>query len=407
MDLISPDKDRHLGGISDLFSRTFGDYWTWMDYNTDGYLEGAPYDWAASRIGVIDGELATHFGVWDFTMRIGAGAVRVACIGAVATDRRHRTRGLMSQTAADSVKSLKSNGYDMSLLFGIPKYYTRFGYVGTFSKHRVSIPTRSLKTLDSPVQSELFDGDYTELADQYNQENEGITGTFVRPTYTTNRRPKMFAGYTFDGGYLIAGRNEDELQVADCAGPPEMVLNVAAQIAARDIATTITFVFVPDRSRMGEYLQTISHTRTEQFTLDGGPMIKVVNLQSTIQKIAWVLSGRLQASALADYSGRLVIRGDEEHVALVIQGGVVAGVEPEPSGATGERTSADDSGTTGVLAGTGTITAGAALARLIIGDNDPVRVCSQSGIKLEGDARYLVPVLFPDQEPSTTLWDQF
>jgi predicted N-acetyltransferase YhbS len=389
MELQSPDKDRHLDGISDLFAKSFGDYWRWVDDGNDGYLVGAPYDWAASRVGIVDGVLATHFGVWDFTMRIGTGTVRVAGIGAVATHRARRSHGLMSQTAADAVSSLRSAGYDMSLLFGIANYYTRFGYVGTFPEHKVSIATRDLNPADSPVRFEPFDGDYVNFAAQYNQENDGVTGTFVRPTFTTNRRPKRFSAYTFDGGYLVAGRYNDELQVADCAGAPEDVVEVARQLAVREVTGKITFVFVPDKSRMGEYLQTIPHTRTAGFTPNGGPMVKVVNLQSTMEKISLELSLRLGGGALPDYSGKLIVHGDGESVALVIEHGTVAAVEPAQPTASGS------------------VTAGAPVARLVIGDGDPVRICRQSGIKLEGDARYLVPILFPDQEPSTILWDRF
>ena len=52
MELQSPDKDRHLGAITDLSAKNFSNYGEEFDRGSDGYLEGAPYDWAASRIGI-------------------------------------------------------------------------------------------------------------------------------------------------------------------------------------------------------------------------------------------------------------------------------------------------------------------------------------------------------------------
>ena len=62
MELQSPDRNRHHGAITGLFAQVFSDYWDWYDYMPDGYLDDSPYDWGASRVGMVDGELATHFG---------------------------------------------------------------------------------------------------------------------------------------------------------------------------------------------------------------------------------------------------------------------------------------------------------------------------------------------------------
>jgi len=397
MKLQSPDRAHHARAIKDLFSKAFGDYWDWIDFGTDGYVDGAPYDWGASRIGIVDGEVATHFGVWDFTMRIGSAKARVAGIGAVATRKALSGRGLMTQTASDAIPSLRDAGYDMSLLFGIANYYDRFGYVGTFSEHTFSVSTRDVAPADPPVAFEQFDGNYADLADQYNRENEGVTGTCVRPTFTANRRRKKWQGYTFDGGYIVTDRKDGILGVADCAGPPDRVLDIARQLAMREVAPIIEFTFVPQRSPMGEYLQTIADTYMARVEPNGGPMIKVVNLVSLMEKLIPELSRRLAAGPLTTYSGKLAIHGDDESVTLVIEKGTIAAVEPADA----------DPAVSGDVRTDGAITAGPAIARLVIGDDDPRRICRQAGITLQGDASNLLPILFPNEEPSTILWDRF
>lgn len=391
MDLRSPDPSRHLDALADIFARTFSDYWRRTEYVTDGYIAESPYDWEASRIGVVDGEIATHFGVWDMTMRIGIGVVRLAGIGAVATLKGHRGKGLMVKTAGDCVDNLDAVGYDVSLLFGIPNFYHRFGYVGAFPEIRIILQTRDVAPAQGAVQYEPFEGSVTELAPLYNAENEGVTGTYVRPTYRLNRRWKKFTVYRFAAGYAVCGREGDTMEVADCAGDPATVLEVIRQRAVAELCSRIVFVFLPPRSRMGEYLQTLSHGMQIDRNAAGGPMMKIVNLQRTMEKVAPELTSRLAASPLHSYSGTLALYGDGDGVVMGISSGEVSEVMPAAADATAN----------------GTVTAGPALARLLIGDGDPHRVGRQSNIELSGDAVHLVPILFPDQQPSTIYWDRF
>ncbi len=398
MDLIAPASDEHLDTLSHLFARTFSTYWDQVEFAREGYIGNSPYDWNASRIGVVEGEVATHFGVWDYRMRIGASVVRVAAIGAVATLEPHRKKGLMERTARDCVESMSAAGYDMSLLFGIPNYYQRFGYVCAFAQIRTVLKTKDVKAADPAVSYEEIKGPSSdlvagELAELSNRENEGVTGTYVRPTYLTNRMPEKFTVYRFTDGYVVGGPDGESYQIADSAGDPETIVEIARLQAAAAVCPEIEFVFVPPRSRLGEYLQTLTHRRIVDRNAEGGPMMKIVNLRRTFEKIGPELARRLAASPMRGYGGRLAVEGDGERVVLVLTNGRVE-VMRDAGG--GEAALPD-----------GRIAAGADLARLVIGDGDPARVCRQAGIELSGDARDLLPVLFPDQEPSTILWDRF
>ena len=391
MDLRSPNPSQHTETLADIFARTFSDYWKRRAYVTDGYIAESPYDWEASRIGVVDGEVATHFGVWDLGMRIGSAVTRLAGIGAVATLEPHRGKGLMAQTAGDCVAGRDETGYDLSLLFGIPNFYHRFGYVVASSSVRFAFLTRDLEPAPRAEQSEPFEGEVTELAALYNRENAGVTGTYVRPTYRLNRKPKDFKVYRFDGGYVVCARQDDTLQVVDCAGDPATVLEIVRQRAVAEVCPDVEFVFLPPRSRTGEYVQTLTHRRIADRHRGGGPMMKIVNLTRTFEKIAPVLSKRLAASPMHGYSGTLALYGDGAGVVVGVSSGSVGEISPAGPGTTAN----------------GSVTGGPALVRLIVGDGDPGRACRQSNIELDGDAAHLVPILFPDQEPSTILWDHF
>jgi predicted N-acetyltransferase YhbS len=405
MDITAPRPGEDLDALAELFAHAFGDFWQWRDAGANSYFSHGPYDWEASRVGFIDGQVATHFGIWDFTMRIGCATVRVAGVGAVATARAYQRQGLMHETARQCVDALRAAGYDMSLLFGIPGFYGTFGYASTFPQATPSIRTESVAIDESAVEYEPYAGDIAALAPLYNSENEGVTGTFIRPTFTDPRRRAHMSVYTFDGGYIVAGPRNGRLEVADSVGPPERILSVAARLARHHIMPEIAFVFLPRRSRLARYLAGRDHRWTAAYSPDGGAMVRIVNLESTVTRIAGELERRLAGTLLANYSGQLTLRGDNEAVELLFERGSVAGVKPRAaaSEAASEGTKLPGQG----LTGRGVISAGAALARLVIGDDEPGRVCEQTGIQAEGDAAHLLPVLFPEQEPSIVLWDRF
>ncbi|TVQ17436.1 MAG: GNAT family N-acetyltransferase [Spirochaetaceae bacterium] len=399
MQLTAPQPDR-IDALADLFAMTFSDYWDRSRYVHDGYITDSSYDWAASRIGVEDDRIVTHFGVWDFGMRIGSVACRMAGIGAVETHDKYRKRGLMAQTAADCVSGLRGAGYDLSLLFGIPGFYHRFGYVRSFGEGTFTLTTRDLPVPERAPEYKPYTGDVASLAAMYNAENERVTGTYVRPTYRLNRKPKTFGIYAFDGGYVIAGRVRDAIELADCAGDPATIVAILRDLAVREICAEISLVFLPRRSRLGEYVQTLSHRFTLSRNASGGPMFRLVNLPALAGKLIPVFNERLAAAGegVGGYSGSVVLCGHDEAVALEISGGTVDRIEPVDH----------KDAAIGPVAGCGgVVDAGHALVRFFVGDDHPDRICVQTGATLSGDARWLAPTLFPDQEPSTILWDRF
>ena len=396
MELQSPKPDEHLETLAQMFAATFSTYWDRRRYVHDGYIAGSDYDWNASRVGVEDGEVATHFGVWDRRMRIGSAAVRVAAIGAVATLEHHRKRGLMAKTAANCVDRLSEAGYDLSLLFGIPGFYHKFGYVRSFPNSMFYLDVRDNPGAEKAP--ELTEGgeDIAAFSEQYNRENEGVTGTWVRPTYGTNRKPGTYKLYRFSAGYIYVQRSEDELQVVDCAGPPDQVVAAGRELARGELCPTLVFPFLPPRSAVGEYIRTLRHRYDLRHEAGGGPMFKTVNLAATTRKMLPVWTERLRAAGWGDYSGTLGLISDAEAVVLTITEGIAAACqaeEPESVRKSGEWS--------------GVVDAGASLVRFYVGDEPVHRVVRQSGATLSGHAAHLAPVLFPHEEPSTVLWDRF
>ena len=232
MQLRSPDLSADMGVLSELFASTFGDYAGMHRYAHEGYFDSPPYDTAARKVGWEGETLVTHFGFWRLELRVGSVPLTVAGVGAVATHRDHRKRGLMAQTASVAIDSLIDHGYDVSLLFGIDDYYHAYGYATVFPSYRYEL---RLAALPEAVPAGLIrwapdaaDIPWREMDALYNRDHADVTVTAVRPTYRRNRMPHRWTPWTWtnkDGslhGYCIVELSAagDELLVVDAAGPP-------------------------------------------------------------------------------------------------------------------------------------------------------------------------------------------
>jgi GNAT superfamily N-acetyltransferase len=129
--VIPPDRLRHLDEMSDLMAKVFSDvgYFEFRNQCRRWYVNHSHYDWRVSRIGILDGRIITHYGVWGYDMRIGSAVVRAGGIGGVATHGDFRRRGFMARTVRASLDAMRGNGYDITILFGINDFYHGFGYV--------------------------------------------------------------------------------------------------------------------------------------------------------------------------------------------------------------------------------------------------------------------------------------
>ncbi len=232
-------RKEHYEAILDLTGKAFASrrYWGWIEYCNDGYLADSPYDWKSSRIGLLDGKIVTHYGIWDHRMRIGTAAVRVAGVGAVATEGAFYNHGLMAKTAAACVADLAGYGYHLTMLDGISDFYDRFGYVRAWPEvvwlaDAAALPRPAKRPSLRPVTTE-----WPDLDRLYNRQNRGLTGTAVRPTYRRNRWPKTWKAWCWragrsTAGYVIVNALEDALELVDHAGEADQVLAAAAHLAA-------------------------------------------------------------------------------------------------------------------------------------------------------------------------------
>ena len=396
--VIAPDKRQHHDAIVDLISKVFSQegYFTFRGFCTGVYIDHSHYDWNASRIGVIDQQVVTHYGVWNYEMRIGAAHVQTGGIGVVATHGDYRKRGLMAQTVHASLAAMRARGYDMTVLFGIDNFYHKFGYVRGWPETVYQVNVADLPAAVPTVRArKSTPRSRSDLDARYNREYAATTGTAVRPTY---QRYGFFChtalqGYQWsdaDGrldGYVLFFHKGSYLSCIEAAGEVEQILRILAQQARRQGCQQVEFRTIPEQSALCKRLRQGNCRQISDYRRCGAAMISLLNLPAAMQKLAGELSRRLQASPLADWRGDLLIANEQDTVTLAIAHGQIAVTTPRET--------------------PHAIRGGHDIARLLLGTDAPESIANEAGITLLGDAFHLLGALFPQQYPTLSFYDRY
>ena len=389
---VAANRDDHLLAVAQITADEFanGQY---VDEISQQYFATCHYDWDTTRL-VLDGEtLAHHWGVWSYPMRIDSAHLRVAGVGAVVTREAYRNNGLMHRAALASFEAMRTNGYDLSVLRG--RHYAKYGYVRAWNyvTTRVKpddIPHRELTTPYQALGPEHMDA----IIDLYNATYAGFSGTAVRPTYRMLNTGDMGAHGWLDvdgtlAGYVRAVPNADTktLQCLEATGDPDQGLAVLADLFKQDEYETLAFFTLPDQHPVLQIIRRGACTVEHQYFYHTGWQVRIVNLDSTLRKLCPLFETRLQRSQFAQWSATLLLDAGEQSAVLALENGTVT---------LSSDTSSDHA-----------IHAGPALARLLIGSDDPGEIMQQEQITTSGQAAELMRVLFPNLRPVLSHWDEY
>ena len=273
--IIEPNQSLHAEAVMDLAAKNFHGYWEFRDYCTSGYIADSHYDWQTSRIGMIGDTAVSHFGVWGFKMRIGTDAVRTGGIGAVCTDKPYRKKGYLAATAEASITAMRECGYDISLLFGIPNFYHKLGYVKAWDDSNYSLKSASLTSLPAqPIKLNKFSYTPKSWTDKIaNSTNAGLTGTAVRPTYGKSRTKEKDTCWYWTNrkdepsGYVMIRNEKPTLQLIDWGGAAKDILVAVSKLTNKFHSATINIRALHARSELFAELQTeLSGNETAMLT---------------------------------------------------------------------------------------------------------------------------------------------
>jgi len=391
--LIAPDEDLHHQSMAQLCSDVFSEG-KYVDAYRDNYIGNSHYDWQASRL-ALDGEkVIHHWGVWGYQMRVESIQLKVAGIGAVATHPETRKQGLMHQAAQTSFDVMLAAGYDLSILRG--RHYVKLGYARAWNYVTYKLKLEELPEVGEPTPYQpLTPEQVAEMDTLYNQTHADFTGTAIRPTFR-KRHPEdmgVYAWFGEDGklvGYIRAfpaEGNPKQLTCLEAAGDPRQGLAVMAHLFKKGEYESLAFFTLPHPHPMLQLLRKGACIVEDRYFDISGWRVKLINLTSSLHKLAPLFETRLAGSQFAGWTCSLLIDAGEQQATLKIKEGKVE-VSPASSAANSLR-------------------GGAEVARLLIGSDEPEEVMRQAGMETGGMALPLVRVLFPNLRPMMSHWDEY
>jgi hypothetical protein len=284
----------------------------------------------------------------------------------------------------------------VSLLFGIPDFYHRFGYATALVNSVVRIPTRQAERARARLAARaIAEQDIPLLQAMYEQDCRGRSGPLARQPATWSRMlrgwawhdaPQHCAVYALDGtlrGYAFWRPDRrrchvDELLAADL----EALESLLAVLAQEAVARRVEYIHfrVPADHPVALLARRLGGTVETRLPYNSDGMLRVLDLQAVLDALAPALGARL-ASAHGPSAVRLVARTPEGDAAVDIGG---------PGGET-------------LLCTTTLPVAG----QLFMGFRAPAEAAAAGDLTADPVALPLLQTLFPAGYPYCWSFDQF
>lgn len=395
-----------------------------------------------SRQGVIridlmrGGMMVSNCQIIPLTIRVGVATLRVDGIGEVSTVPEYRNRGYSRRVLMAAINRMTASGTALSMLYGIPDFYPRFGYATAGPDYAVSLsltaPAAPLPLPAGWLIRPALPADLPALQDLYTRNAAGTVGTVVRLprqypwTKLASLQPDALAAEcrvvaSPEGevaAYAWRDRSAWHTGLMHEAYPHSLVL---AEVVARDapaadailtacqawareqvqagegLFTAVTLAIAPE----GPVASAARHRRAsfeQRYVADGNFMVRTVHPERLLTSLAPELERRLCTTVpschgtviLETELGRVTLRASAR--GLSVSGGAHGGMGAEADrfdGATAVRM------------------AQATLARLALGAFAPADLLARLEAPPVGAARALLEALFPPRHPHLSLPDRF
>ena len=155
------------------------------------------------RIVTVDGRIVSYLEILPKRLYIGKALLNMGGLAAVCTDSSERKKGYGRALLEDTVKFMTKEGYDISVLYGIPNYYHKYGYEVIMARNYcVTMAAADLPERRFPYkQAAVVKKDFPELVKLYNRHARGRDGNCLRDTM---RKPSRAFKLTDSKGRIAA-----------------------------------------------------------------------------------------------------------------------------------------------------------------------------------------------------------
>jgi len=352
---------------------------------------------------LLDGTAVSWLSVIDLEVKVGSVHLKMGGIGGVGTVEDHRMKGYSKRVLEHSVDYMTKNGYGISMLFGIPDYYSKWGYASTLPDYKFTVPLRDARRAHEGLRARpMTREDAHRVLDIYELTNKDRTGPVRRHRDTWFKFRKgtdyriLADGTVFEDGsgkvvgYYASDRWPRVMRITEVGATEtrfyENLLKHAATVADQKQATELE-VFVPFDHDFANLCKRMGCTVKLDYHYNAMGMGRIVCLRSTFEKLAPELSRRIEQAKFEIKAGGLTFNTEIGDVT----------VEPSRSGVIlSERASQNR---VGISQST--------LLQLILGYRTVADVLADQTTRVDGDVLGLLEAMFPSGHPYIWLSDWF
>ncbi len=289
-------------------------------------------DYRNNRVLEVDGEIAAHVRIVPKVMRVGRAKLRVAGVGAVGTHPWQQKKGYMAALVRDTIGFMESEGYDLSLLFGIANFYHRFGFASCMANRECAVEVACLPAAPGKLRIRRFrPADLQAVVALHQQHAMGQVGAMERDAAYFQYEQRRWGSY-----WLVTERRKPIGYVEMASRPsiieaalPERedvyacVLANAGAMARAALIKDVT-IALPASHPFVQYCQTLGARVTATYRRNAGAMARIINFESWAKKMCREWSARLAQSKFKDYTGALGIACDLGRISVAISKGKAA-----------------------------------------------------------------------------------
>ncbi len=262
---------------------------------------GVVQEESATRVGYFEaGKPISDLRIFDRQMWLGAACLRVGGIGDVGTHERSRNQGLARKVVQAAVEWM-SPRYDLSLLFGIPGFYEKFGYISCIPEYRATISLADTQGARERLRSRCFvPEDLEAMLGLHRRRFDGSSGGMVRDPAWYDP-PRRACGYGRRGkirmvlngsgapvGYVSYDDLPLQVNVAEVVGEGsavhETILSLLAS-AARARGLAGIELHLPPGDPFMLFARRYGYTSTISYPRDRGGMVRICNLRGTLEAL--------------------------------------------------------------------------------------------------------------------------
>lgn len=279
----------------------------------------------------VKGAAVARLTIQDREMRLGQAWVRMGGIASVRTSPKHRGLGYGRRLMDETVKYMQEEGYLVSLLFGIPAFYHRFGYATVLprkSEARVRVAAAEKLGRCLAVR-EAMEVDYPALVDLYTAANGNRQGVVKRGVdafkrwsdgaddwFQEERRILIVEENGVPVGYAAAehgwrmeskwGVEPFEVAAPGASGPKAAasLLRALAEEAAVERREWLLLEMLPD-SPLAAVLRQIGYRQEVEYSHDQGGMGRIIDVKGVAAAFADTLRQRNQSLPASERLGAI------------------------------------------------------------------------------------------------------